>query len=182
MMNVLRPDEMQVLKAQLIELDDDTVMLATFQYHTEKMDSIEGQKVDRSKSRYRWLARGFGKAEYRSEIQRLMQDDVRDSKFKWWNDPNWNGYITISDCDCATVARFMNMKLKKLRDWDIGQKLLDGWHSATKTKPEGYNHNARYETEGYTAPDGSIVSLRDRNALLKLKGANLWKEVQKKGA
>lgn len=30
MMNVLRPDEMQVLKAQLIELDDDTVMLATF--------------------------------------------------------------------------------------------------------------------------------------------------------
>lgn len=182
MKKIIKPDEMQILKGQLVEVSPEVVLLATYQYHTEKKDDIDGVKTDRTKSRYRWIARVFKKEDYEAEVRRLMSDECRLGRFKWWDDPTWDGYVMSNDSDNLSIARFMGVKLKKLRPWEIGMKIFDGWSNATKTRPEGYNKNARYETEGYTTPTGEVVSLTDKDKLLALVGCTLAKDVVSKTA
>ena len=164
-------DEITILKSLAISLDQDTAVLVTFQYHTE---TNESSKVDRSKSRYRYMARVFKVSDLVNKIQEMRDDANRLSKFKWPDDP-WPWYICAGYPENWRVADWFATKLKKIKTWEEGQKILNGYKTGTKTKMAGYNEKAKYEIDGYLDSNGSQVSLADRDALLKLVGHNLIK-------
>ena len=174
----LKSDEMGILKGLAIKLDDTTALIVTMQYHTEKN---ERGKTDRSKSRYRWLARVQQIETINEAIKNMKSDANRLNPWKWPNDPSWDGQIVYTDSGNLAGANWLRMKMKKLVDWDLGQKMLNGWKRTLEAKGEDpYNLKAKYDIEGYQAEDGTIVNLDDKEALLKLVGQNLVKEQQMK--
>lgn len=174
----LKSDEMGILKGLAIKLDDTTALIVTMQYHTEKN---ERGKTDRSKSRYRWLARVQKIETINEAIKNMKSDANRLNPWKWPNDPSWDGQIVYTDSGNLAGANWLRMKMKKLVDWDLGQKMLNGWKRTLEAKGEDpYNLKAKYDIEGYQAEDGTIVNLDNKEALLKLVGQNLVKEQQMK--
>jgi len=165
-------DVFMILKAVTFKLSDDIACIATYQYHTEK---DEDGKTIRAKSGYRWLARVFKIEDAHAEVARLSEDKNRLERWVWPDDPTWDKYICIgSDSNNAKFSAWLNCRLKKMVDWDLGQRLLNGWSKCD----QDYNLNAKYDTEGYSIPDSTDkVSLTDRAALLKLVGKNLWKDL-----
>lgn len=170
-------DEITVVKSVMINLDEDTAMLVTYQYHTE---TNEYSKVDRSKSRYRYMARVFKIEDLVTKIKQMREDANRLSKFKWPNDP-WPWYICAGYPENWKVADWLACKLKKIKSWEDGLKVLDGYKTGTKTRVAGFNDKAKYDIEGYVDENGNTVSLIDRDALLKLVGQNLIKVDKKAG-
>lgn len=168
-------DEAKVVKSTMMKLNDETALLVFRQYHTE---TNEFSKVDRSKSKYRWLARVIKIENIISSIKWMREDANRLQKCKWPNDP-WPWYLCIEYPENYKVADWLAIKLKKIKSWEDGQKQLAGWETKTKTRPEGFNKTAAYETEGYHDEAGNIVSLTNRESLLKLIGQNLIKEDSK---
>ena len=173
-------DEITVVKSVMINLDTDIAMLVTYQYHVE-LDPTDpaGKKKDRSKSKYRYLARVFKTDDLVKKINELRDDKNRLNKFRWPDD-KWSWYVCAGDSDNWKVADWLSVKFKKAKSWDDGQKILAGWQTGTKHRIAGFNENAKYEIDGYQDDAGNIVSLSDRAALLKLVGKNLMKDVSKK--
>lgn len=164
-------DEITVLKSMIIQLDQNISMLVTYQYHTE---TNESSKVDRSKSRYRYMARVFKTEDLVKKIAWLREDKNRMSKFKWPDDP-WPWFISAGYPENWKVADWLATKLKKIKTWEDGQKALAGYKTGTKTKLAGYNEKAKYEIDEYLDNEGNKVSLTDKAALVKLVGKNLIK-------
>lgn len=164
-------DEITVVKSVMLSLDQDTAMLVTYQYHTE---TNEYNKVDRSKSKYRYMARVFKVDDLVTKIKQMREDANRMSKFKWPDDP-WPWYICAGYPENWKVADWLACKLKKIKTWEDGQKVLAGYKSGTKTRIAGFNDKAKYDLEGYLDNKGNTVSLTDKDALLKLIGQNLIK-------
>lgn len=169
-MSNMKPDEMSILKCVSMKLDDNTAMLVTLQYHVEKNDA---GKNDRAKSRYRYLVRINTIDAIKNAIADFKKDENKNNKWMWPNDPSWDGCICTKDSINAVAAEWLRMKLHKLVDFDTGIKLLNGWK---KTKNE-YNVKAKYDITGYTTEAGETIDLTDKDALLKLVGQNLVKEV-----
>jgi hypothetical protein len=170
--NQMLKDESSLLKSMMIRIDDNHILLVTQQYHTELNDQ---GKTDRSKSKYRWLARVFTDDSLKDLIKTMYDDANRLNRFRWPNDPDpW--YICVgNDSTNAIGANWLSMKLKKLRTWEDGLKFLDGWQTETKKREAGYNLAAKYETEDYLMENGEKISLKDKDALLKCVDQNLYK-------
>lgn len=169
----MKVDEFSLLKAVNIELDEKTGFLLTLQYHTEK--------GDRSKSRYRWLGRVYLKDDLSKHIDESKSDAHRLEAWKWPDDPSWDGKIYSADSNRGAEARFLRNKLKKMVDWDMGVKVLNGWREI-KSNPSktGYNEASKYEVSNYTISSGQqLASIVNRELLLTLVGQNLWHEVSK---
>lgn len=164
-------NEIAVVKSLLISLDANTSVLVTYQYHTE---SNEFGKVDRSKSKYRWMARVFKNEDLVKKINWMREDANRLSKFVWPNDP-WPWNVSAGYPEHWKIADWLTSKLKKIKTWEEGQKFLAGWETKTKHRAERYNANAKYEVDGYLDEAGKPVSLTDKDALLKRVGQNLIK-------
>ena len=169
-------NEISVLKSIMISLDDKTAMLVTRQYHTEPN---EFGKVDRSKSRYRWMARVFKLENLIKKIQWMREDTNRLNKFKWPDDP-WPWYICAGYPENWKVADWLMIKIKKMKSWEDGQKVLAGWENATKNRTARYNKTAAYAVDGYLDNSGKQVSLTDKKTLLECVGQNLIKVDEKK--
>lgn len=171
----LKSDEMGILKGTAVKLDDNTVLLVTMQYHTERDPATS--KLDRSKSRYRWLARVDTEANFRAMIADMKQDANRLNPWKWPNDPSWEGSIVYTDSGNLVGSRWYTMKLKKMVDWETGLKIFNGFKPNLEAKGQDpYNAKAKYDTEAYVATDGTTVNLTDKDALLAHVGQNLVKE------
>lgn len=164
-------DEIAVLKSLMIKLNDDVAMIVSLQYHSERN---EYSKVDHGKSRYRWLARVFKIDDMVKTIKVLKEDSNRLNKFKWPKDP-WPYYTCAGYPENWKIAEWFAIKLKKMHSWEDGIKFLDGWQTKTKKRAGGYKESAKYETEGYLDEDGKLVSIKDKDALLKHIGQNLIK-------
>lgn len=164
-------DEITILKSLMVSLDNDTAMLVTFQYHTE---TNEYSKVDRSKSKYRYMVRVFKIEDLVKKIAWMREDANRLNKFKWPDDP-WPWYICAGYPENWRVADWLACKLKKIKKWKDGQQLLAGFKPATAKQTAHFNDKAKYELNGYLDKDGNEVSITDRNALLKHVGQNLIK-------
>ena len=173
-------DEIAVVKSVMMSLDTDTTLLVTYQYHVE-LDPTDpaGKKKDRSKSKYRYLARVFKTEDLHKKIIELRDDKNRLNKFRWPDD-KWPWYICAKYSDNSTVSDWLMTKFRKIKSWEDGQKILAGWQNGTKTRIAGFNENAKYEIDGYQDDAGNLVSLADRDALLKLVGKNLMKAVSRK--
>ena len=164
-------DEITVVKSMILSLDKDIAMLVTYQYHTEKN---EFGKVDRSKSKYRWIARVFKTEDLVKKINWMREDANRLNKFRWPNDP-WPWFTSAGYPEHWKIADWLATKLKKIKSWEDGQKFLAGWETQTKHRPAGFNPNAKYEIDGYLDENGKEVSLSDKKALLECVGQNLIK-------
>ena len=164
-------DEVTVVKSVMLKLDDSTAMLVTYQYHTEKN---EYNKVDRSKSKYRWFARVFKIEDLVKKINWMREDANRLSKFKWPDD-TWPWYVSAGYPEHWKIADWLMTKYKKMKSWEDGQKVLAGWETGTKHRKEGFNENAKYEVDDYTDSAGNKVSLTDKAAMLAHVGQNLMK-------
>ena len=165
-------DEVSVLKSVMVQLDSETAVLVSLQYHVEPG---ENGKTDRSKSKYRWLARVFKLADLKSKIEWCYRDENRLNRFKWPDDPDpW--YICAGgDSENRRIGDWLATKLKKIQTWENGLKTLDGWETKTKKRQAGYNASAKYDTDDYLDPAGNKVSLKDKDELLKHVGQNLYK-------
>ena len=168
-MSMMKPDEMQILKATAIKLSDDVILIATYQNHTET-DPATGKK-DRRKSQYRWLARVCDVHKVRAAVKEMFSDEHRLEPWVWPNDPSWPGKIVTSDSTKYWFAKWLNIRLNKAVEWEDGMKIFDG----DRFLKGEINPGATYVTDGYKADNGDIVSLRDREALLKHVGQNLWR-------
>jgi len=170
-------DEIQLLKSIMIRLDQNHVLLVTDWYHTEKNDM---GKTDRSKSKYRWLARVFTDDELKKMISTMYDDANRMNRCRWPNDPDpW--YLCVgNDSTNGVVANWLAIKYKKVKTWEDGLKLLHGWETKTKNRDAGYNLAASYDIVDYLDESGNKVSLEDKDTLLKLVGQNLYKPHTKK--
>lgn len=164
-------DEITVVKSLMMQVDKDIAMLVTYQYHTE---TNEFSKIDRSKSKYRWMARVFKTDDLVKKITSMREDANRLNKFRWPNDP-WPWYICAGYPENWKVADWLLTKYKKIKTWDEGQKILAGWKSSTSKRQEGFNEKAKYEIDGYLDKDGKPVSLADKQAILDHLGDNLIK-------
>lgn len=163
-------DVFTVLKAISFKVDDQKMCIVTLQYHTELDDD---GKTSKTKSRYRWLARVVNIEEARQKVAWLCDDSRRLERWAWPNDPSWDGFIATDKSTNDKFSSWLNLRVKKCVDWDMGQKLLKGW----KKTEEEYNLNAAYDTEGYQTESGEIISLTDRESLKKQLNKNLWKEL-----
>ena len=168
----MRKDEIAVLKAFMVELDPKTVMLVTYQYHSELGDN---GKCDRSKTLYRWLSRVMTKEEVQNTIEWCWKDENRLNRFRWPND-KLPYYFAAEYSENNCVAGFFATKLKKLISWEDGVKQMMGYKISRnkKKKPSPRNPKLSYAILGYTADNGDIVNLNDREALLKHVGQNLY--------
>lgn len=183
-MAIHNKNEMKLLKGFAIDIDGNHVLISTLQQHIE--DNELG-KVDRAKSMYRWTARVISKPDLESLISDLYSDGKRLQNYSWPDDPTGNFLLIGNYIDCNAAAKWYENKLKHIVDWETGQKILNGWHKKTATKDEGYNPNAKYEIDGYTATNGDTVSLADKDALVAhanqtLLKINTLKSQQKKNA
>lgn len=170
---VMKADEMGLLKGLAIKLADDIALFVTLQY---SVDRKEDGKTKHGTSRYRYLCRVAKISDVNEKIREMKLDQNRMNRWKWPDDPSWDGYIFRGHSTSAEIADFLRMKVHKIVDWDLGMKILDGF---VKCKNE-YRPTSKYETEGYLDPDGNTVSLKDKEALLKLVGKNLVKELKLK--
>lgn len=167
----MHKDEITVLKSLMIEIDTDNLMLVTMQYHVEPR---EDGKVDRSKSKYRWLARVMPKTEVKDIIKFCWADENRLNRWKWPND-TWPYYIYAGESDNRTIGSWLATKLNKIQKWEDGVKQLYGWKKKTPSHPVAeYVKKAMYVHSGYTADNGDTVDLTDKDALLKHIGQNLF--------
>jgi len=173
-MAIIKSDEMCLLKAASIKLADDIGLIYTLQYHTEK--------GDRSKSKYRWLGRVVKISELKNEVIEFKKPENRMNPWMWWNDPTWTGKILSKDSTLGAAADFFRMKLKKMQSWEDGLKTLNGYNKkkSLEEKVEVYEDVKMYDTEDVNVEGGGTVSLKDREALLKLVNKNLYKDVVKK--
>lgn len=194
----MKKDEMEILRALSVKLDEKHMLILTYQYHTEVDEMAppnpEGkQKKDRSKSAYRMI----GRVEKISDIEKrsfaLHSDSERMNPWKWPDDPTWDGRILyMNDSTNEGRSNWLRLKLRKAVPWEVGLRLMAGFKKDPKVAkalgkkgtPETvyvkFSQSAVYETEGYSCSDGSVVSLLDRDALISKCGQNLWKGLRMK--
>jgi len=130
------------------------------------------EKGNRAASRYRWLARVCDVQAVKDQIAFLKADANRLLGWKWPDDPSWDGKICTNDSTNSRAAAWLQLKLNKAVSWEDGLEIFKGYKKAQKA----YNLKAAYETEGYSASDGSVLNLTDKAALLAHRGQNLVKE------
>lgn len=167
-MSNIKPDEMALLKAVSIKLDDNTMFIVTLQYHTEK--------GDRSKSRYRWLGRVCRIEDVARIVAEYKLPENKLNPWRWPNDPSWTGKILYTDSDCSHAASWLRSKMNKMVDWETGVKALNGYDK----KKNEYFEAKKYDTDGFMTEDGSTISILDKDALIARVGQNVWKEQTKK--
>ena len=166
----------------MVKLDAANALLVAFQYHSEiHEDGLKQGKTDRSKTRYRWIARTVKIEDLKKKIVEMSDDTNALVKCKWPDDPS-NWYIaTGAGSANIEVASWLAMKLKKIKEWDEGVKLLDGWENKTSKHEARQNAKAKYETEDFEDPKapGVKISLKDKATLLKNIGHTFIKNVVK---
>lgn len=181
-------NEMEILRALSAKLDDETLFVMTYQYHTVKDPSDpKGRKTIRSQSRYRMLGRVERISGLEAKMAELRKDENRLSPWKWPDDPSWDGKILYAkDSTSAGRANWIRLKIAKALEWEDALARMAGFKKDTDPKSPTYGKyavktaGAEYDLKGYSCSDGSTIDLDDRTALLQRAGQNIWKDIPMK--
>ena len=184
----MKRDEMEIIRAISVKLDADTVFFLTYQYHTEKSESIlSGRKNDRSKSRYRMVGRVMKVRDVEELARALHRDENRLKPWKWPDDPSWGGSVLyMLDASNEGFSRWLRLKLRKAIGREEAARLMKGYRKDTNRKSRTFGKyvvftpNAVYDTKGYTCTDGTTVDVDDFDALLSKVGQTVCKEIKMK--
>ena len=193
----MHKDEMEIIRAVSVDLGENLVFWLSYQYHTEKDPTDpEGQRNDKSKSRYRMIGRVDTVENVEKIIQELHADKNRVTPCKWPDDPTWDGRILyMKDSTNEGCSNWLRLKLRKKILPAEAVRVFAGYKKDTraaaiakkkgaKLSPEElysvFVKNAVYETEGYTCSDGTVLNITDFDTLKTKKGQNIWKEIHMK--
>ena len=184
----MKPDEMEILRAVSARLDDETLFVMTYQYHTEKdPDDPEGKRNLKSASRYRMLGRVERIRDLEAKMAELRLDENRLFPWKWPDDPSWDKNILYAkDASNAGRSNWIRLKLNKALSWDNAVALMNGFKKDTDKDSRTFgqyvvrNPGAAYDLKGYSCSNGDTVDIDDREALLAHVGQNVWKEIKMK--
>lgn len=169
-------DEMEMLKAVSMKVDDNHIMIATEQYHTEKTDD---GKRNSKKSMYRWFAKVLSIDDWNAKLEDMFSDEKRLEKYKIPNDTLDYCLVCNKSSTNYSVASWLETKIKKALPWNEGLERLKGFKKKTDKREAGYNKIAAYDVVGYTAENGDVIDITDADALLKHVGQNLVKYMRK---
>lgn len=169
----MNPDQMALIKACSIKTAPDTVVIIAEMYHTEKNPTTN--KVDRSKSEYRYEGRAVSVADLQTEIKDM---EAKPTDFwKWPNLPDWKMLYCKSDLN-SRGAKWLDDKLKKAVSLENGLKILDGAKRNIHTGEYDPKPSCKYDLTGYTM-NGQSFSLT-ADALKALKpGDTFSKQIKK---
>ena len=190
-------DEMEIRTAVSVRLDEDTLFVLTYQYHTEADEADPaGKKKDRSRSRYRMLGRVERVSDLEARAKALRADSARLGPWKWPGDPSWEGRILYSkDSTAYGRSGWIRNKIKKAVSWEAYLRIMSGYKPDPKLAREARKGKAvpvqelyssfspgsalrKYGSEGlYRSSDGGEVDVLDRESLLAAAGQNVWREI-----
>lgn len=146
-------DIMAILKGISTKIDDETLMILTFMYHTEIDLTDPAQKrVNRSKSQYRYEGRIVKIAALEKEIADL-QTKPTDS-WKWPSLDNWR-ISYDNEPTCARAAKWYKSRINKATNWETCEKILNGWKASTNN----YKDTRKYDISGYTTSTGQTIDI-----------------------
>ena len=188
---------MEIIRAVSVDLGENLVFWLSYQYHTEKDPADpEGQRNDKSKSRYRMIGRVDAVENVEKAIQELHADHYLFNPLKWPDYPTWDGRILyMKDSTNEGYSNWLRLKLRKKITPAEAARVFAGYKKDVKAAKEAkkkgvgprpeelysvFVKNAVYETEGYTCSDGSIIDITDFETLKTKKGQNVWKEIHMK--
>lgn len=158
-----------------MQVDEETCLIVTRQYHTE--EDPETGKTARGKSAYRWLGRVWKLSDMRAMGNEMFSDAKRLLPWHWPNDPTWKGRILTSDSTNYQFSKWISCKIGKMTSWENGQKLLAGWSK----KEQCFKPKDAYPTENYLTESGTTVSLKSKEDLLKHVNENIWLPIERTG-
>lgn len=162
-MAIIKPDEMALLKATSIKLNNDVVALVTYQYHTEKN---EFGKVDHSKSKYRYMVVIDTIANFKALAQKLTSDEYALGRFQWPGDfEKWFFYYGHGRAE--EVGNWLSKQIRKANSWDKAQKILEGWTFTASNKDGKFFPNSKYLTDNYVNSLGEAISITNHEEMLK---------------
>lgn len=181
-------DEIEILRALSAKLDDDTLFVITYQYHTEKDPSDPaGKKNLRTASRYRMLGRVEKLADLEARMADLRKDQCRLSDWKWPDDPSWPGKILYSkDATNAGRSNWIRLKISKAVPWESAVARMRGFKKDVDRKSRTFKQyvvrtpGSEYDMKGYTCSNGDVIDIDDKEALLAHVGQNIYKEIKMK--
>ena len=184
----MKTDEIEILRAMSAKLDENTVFVMTYQYHTEKDPTDpSGRKTVKSASRYRMLGRVERLSDLETRMVDLRKDQARLSDWKWPDDPSWDGKILYNkDTTNAGRSNWIRLKINKAISWENAQALMKGFKKDTDRKSRTFKQyvvrvpGQEYDTKGYTCSNGDLIDIDDREALLAHVGQNIYKEIRLK--
>lgn len=165
-------DETAIIKSVMIKLDDEHVMLVSQSYHVERDNN---NKVKGEKSKYRWMTRVFTFDSLNKLINEWYDDANALNKCRFPGDPDPWYFGTGKDATNKTMANWLNTKLKKIMTWEDGQKFMAGYKKETASREACFLPNAAYQVNDYADANGNLVSITDKETLLKYVDQTLYK-------
>lgn len=175
-----KPNEVSILKAQFVKLDDDTTMILTYMFHTADK---EARKAGTDKSFYRYEGRIAKMTDLKKEVHDLMQDDVALKQYVWptksksWN-PDWFLGYYGSKTTNKDAAKWLRRRTSKLMSWT---DFIDFAKNGVKKTAKGVKsyQSARLDLTDYELEDGTKLSLdiTDPVSLAKFAGKTFSKQV-----
>ena len=173
-------NEVTILKAQSVKLDNDTALLLTYMYHTAEK---EARKAGTDKSFYRYEGRIAKISDLKTEIHDLMQDAVALKPYAWptksksWN-PDWFLGYKGSQTTNKEAAKWLRRQVNKMISWS---DFLDLAKNGVKKTAKGIKSypSARYDLTDFELEDGTVLNLdvTDPAPLAKLAGKTFSKKV-----
>ena len=163
-------DEMEMLKSTSMKVDDSHIMVVAMQYHSEKTDQ---GKRNTKKSMYRYFAKVLSIEDWQKKLDYMFSDEHRLEKFKIQNDPSGYYLVVNKDCTNYNVANWLEGKIRKVKSWEDGQKILKGFKNKTASHEAQYVEKAKYLVDKYQTENGDVLDITDVDALLKHVGQNL---------
>ena len=152
---MMKSNELAVIKGCSAKLDDNTLIITAFAYHSEK--------GDRSKSEYVYFGRVVKIDQLNTEISSMKSAENKDKDWVW---PNMDGKIFSYDLFSTQErgARWLEARIKKAVDFDLFLKILDGY----KPLKDAYVASAKYDLAGIATPDGTLVDIKNKESLMTL--------------
>lgn len=170
-------NEVGILKAQAVKLDDDTMMLLTYMYHIAEK---EARHNGTDKSFYRYEGRVVKIEDFKKEIAHLKQDDNCMNTWIWptpaqdWNKDWFLGYYF--DNTNKMAAKWYQLRLNKMINWETFIKLAKDGVKMTAKGPKSYP-TAHYDLDGYVADDGTQFNIDSVQTMLNLVGKFFTKKI-----
>lgn len=169
-----KTNEIAILKAASVKLDDETMMLLTYMYHTPEKEARKSGE----KSFYRYEGRVMKIADFKAEIAELKSDErslqpwVWPTKSEWWKPEYFLGYD--AENNNAKAAKWYQLRINKMVDWPTFLKMAKEGIKMTAKGPKTYP-SARYDLDSYVTEDGESLNIDSPETMLKLVGKTFGK-------
>lgn len=161
-----KPNEVVILKAAAVQLNDDTMMLLNFMYHTADKEA----KKAGDKSFYRYEGTVMKINDYKAKLDEYKSDAhametwTWPTKSEWWKPDYYIAYY--GDKTKKMASKWYKLRLNKMMTWENFMKLAKDGIKMTAKGPKSYD-TARYELNDYATDDGIKFDITSPDEMIK---------------